>query len=424
MRKSSSFHWAALFLPCLVIFLSGCQLFSDSCEKAASLDRAGKSHEAIQAYQDYLKKHPSLSTASRIYYRIAKNYESLSDYKNALAWYGEILTEYPKTDEANHALLDMAILYRDKLKDPAKAKEYDQRAFDHYMDNDQLRVAVQPLIEAQYQTATALFTQKDYKKAGETAANIFQIYPASLLSPDTHDKVQALVDRARLAESISKAASDMIILKSEIPFNSSYESDFAPQNPDNKIIPSPDGSYLVSRKKDSEGIYYLYLAKVSKKGKKAVFKRIQATAGAEKPSWSPDGQELVYCQTVDKGRKLEKTNVKTKKTVCLFSTRSKNMDIHPIYHPSGNMIAYIYEGRVCLINTGVNMSYVYEGSASSGAAGETYFKQLLKTKLKLAYTAELEWSMDGTIIRCRQTDKRGKMIDELLVLDVMALNNP
>ncbi len=422
MRKSSSFL-AALFLPCLFIFLSGCQLLSDSCEKAASLDRAGKNQEAIQAYQDYLKKHPSLSTASRIYYRIAKNYELLSDYKNAIVWYGEILTEYPKTDEANHALLDMAALYQNKLKDPAKAKEYDQRAFDRYMDNDQLRGAVQPLIEAQYQTATALFTQRDYQKAGETAANIFQIYPVSLISPATHDKVQGLVDRARLAENISKAASDMIILKNEIPFNPSYEPNFAPQNPDNKIIPSPDGSYLVSRKKGSDGVYYLYLAKVPLKGKKAVFKRLQATAGADKPSWSPDGQELVYSQTADKTRKLEKTNVKTRKTVCLFSTQSKNnIGIYPVYHPSGNMIAYIYEGRVCLINAGTNMSYIYEGSAPS--AGETYFKQLLKTKLKLSYTAELEWSTDGTIIRCSQTDKQGKKIDELLVLDVMALNNP
>jgi hypothetical protein len=424
MRKSSSFHWAALFLPCLVIFLGGCQFFSDSCEKAASLDRAGESREAIQAYQDYLKKHPSTLTASRVYYRIAKNYESLSDYKSALVWYGEILAEYPKTDEANHALLDMASLYQNKLKDPVKAKEYDQRAFDRYMDNDQLRVAVQPLIEAQYQTATALFTQKDYQKAGETAANIFQVYPASLLSPDTHNKVQALVDRARLAENISKAAADMIILKNEIPFDASYEPDFAPQNPDSKMIPSPDGSYWVSRKKDSDGIYYLYLAKAPPKGKKALFKRVLETAGADKPSWSPDGQELLYCQTADKTRKLEKTNIKTKKTVCLFSTRSKNMGIHPVFHPSGNMIAYIYEGRVCLINAGINMSYVYEGSASSAGAGETYFKQLLKTKLKLSYTAELEWSMDGTVIRCRQTDKKGKMTDELLVLDVVALNNP
>jgi len=79
---------------------------------------------------------------------------------------------------------------------------------------------------------------------------------------------------------------------------------------------------------------------------------------------------------------------------------------------------------VCLINNGNKAPYVYEGSASLGGQNVTYFKQLLKTKLKLGYDTQLEWSTDGTMIRCHQTDKKGKITDELLALDVTTPNNP
>jgi hypothetical protein len=110
------------------------------------------------------------------------------------------------------------------------------------------------------------------------------------------------------------------------------------------------------------------------------------------------------------------------KSQVLFHSMSK-MGANPVYHPSGNKVAYVYEGRVCLINTGDKVSFVYEGPVSSVNTGGTYFKQLLKTKETLNYTADLQWSDDGTMIRCRQTDKHGKKTDELVVLDVMASAN-
>ncbi len=411
-----------ILLAC-VGFLAGCQFFTDPYESAVSLDQGGKSAEAVKAYQNYLKSHPASPQASLISYRIAKNYEAQSDYKNALQWYGQILNNYPKTDEAVHSLLDMAAIYSNKLKDSAKAMEYDQKAFNRYMDNGQLRDAVQSLIEAQYQNALSSFDQKDYKKAEAAAATIFQIYPTSLLLPNTHSKVQSLVDRARRAESIAAASVDAISLSQETAFSPSDSVYFAPANPNEKSLSSPDGSHLVSRKKGSDGFYYLHIAKAPKKGK-ADFKRLSKTKGAHQPAWSPDGQELVYCRTVKKQRMLEKINVKTKSIQTLFSTQSSTLGICPVFHPAGNKIAYVYEGRVCLINDGNKGTYVYDGSASSGNIGATYFKQLLKTKLRLEYTAKLEWSMDGTMIRCRQTDSKGKLVDELLALDIAVSGNP
>ncbi|HUO56817.1 MAG TPA: tetratricopeptide repeat protein [bacterium] len=388
----------------------GCQYFTDSYEAAAELDQDGKNYQAIEAYQKYLKRHPSSLLGARISLRIAKNYEESSDYNNALTWYQKILDNYPRTDEEFQTLLGLAVLYQDKLKNSAKALEYSQKAFNRYMDNIQIKDVIQSLIDAQYSTATALFTQKNYKAASGALDGIYKTFPLVLIAPGTVAKIDSLADRAKRAEAIAHASVDQIALQSEITFNKSYESDFPPSMDEGeKIIPSPDQATLAARRMAPNGKYYLFTAMVPAKGDQVVFKPILQTVGAEKPTWSPDGQELVYWRTQGGKRLLEKTNVKTKVTQTLFFTKSKMLGAHPSYHPAGNKIAYIYEGRVCLINT-----------------GDTFYKQLLKTKQKLDYTADLSWSSDGTMIRCSEDgpDPKTKKVDELLVLGLSTLPAP
>lgn len=410
MRKTSRLASALLFFLCLGS-LTGCRLFSVSYESAAQLDQTGKPAEAIQAYLAYLKDHNGSPLTARIYYRVAKNYELQSEYDQALSWYQKILSEFPQTDEEIHALLDLAALYQDKLKNSSKALEYNERAFNRYMDNVQIRAAIQGLIDVQYSTATAFYTAKSYKSVTGALDSIYKTYPVVFISPDTRAKIDSLADRSRRAEEISTASVDTMVLKDEIPFNKSFEGDFpAEEEATDKVIASPDGSCLASRKKASNGVFYLYVAQVPAKGDQVVFKLIKQTFGADKPCWSPNGDELVYWRTARGLRKLEKTNIKTMVTQSLFYTKSQNIGMHPAYHPAGNKVAYIYEGRVCLINT-----------------GDTLYKQLLKTKQKLDYTADLAWSTDGTMIRCSQadkSDKQKKIYDELLLLDVSAAGNP
>ncbi len=397
-------------ISCLA-FLGGCKWFSVSYESAAQLDQAGKSSQAIEAYLSYLKDHPGSSLAPLIYYRVAKNYEIQSDYNNSLDWYQKILSEFPQTDEEIHALLDLAGLYQDKLKNSSKALDYSQRAFTRYMDNMQLKGAIQSLIDAQYLTATAFYSQKSYKDVTGALDSIYKTYPVLFISPESRAKIDSLADRSRRAEEVSKASVDTIVLRDEKPFNKSFEADF-PQEAEgtDKIIASPDGTFIAARKKGPKGVFYLYVAQVPAKGDQVLFKLVRQTFGADKPAWSPNSEDLVYWRTAGGLRKLEKTNIKTMVTQTLFYTKSQNIGIHPAYHPAGNKVAYVYEGRVCLINT-----------------GDSQYKQLLKTKQKLDYTAELAWSTDGTMIRCAQADKldpQKKIYDELLVLDISAAGNP
>ena len=411
MQKVTKSPFGILCLFSCLVLLSGCGLFSASYEAAAQLDQTGKSAQAITAYSTYLKDHKGSILTSEIYYRIAKNYEVQSDYDNAITWYQKILTEFPQTDQEIHALLDLAGLYQEKLKNSSKAMEYDQRAFGRYMDNIQMKGAIQSLIDAQYLTATAFYTQKSYKDVTGALDGIYKTYPIVLISPDTRAKIDSLADRSRRAEEVAKASVDLIVLKNEIPFNKSFETDFPVVTEDaDKVIASPDGDYIAARKKAPNGVFYLYVAKVPVQGDQVVFKLIKQTFGADKPAWSPNGEELLYWRTAGGLRKLEKTNIKNMVTQTLFYTKSQSIGLHPAYHPAGNKVAYIYEGRVCLINT-----------------GDTLYKQLLKTKQKLDYTADLTWSTDGTMIRCAQVDQKDKQkfqLDELLVLDVATAGNP
>jgi hypothetical protein len=266
---------------------------------------------------------------------------------------------------------------------------------------------VQLLTDAEYQTATAYFTNKNYKKSEDSANGIFQAYPGVFIAPDSYAKIQALADRAHRADSMTKASVDAVLLRSETTFNKSYETDFPNLGTsDDRIIPSPDGTLLVSRKKGPNGTYYLYVAKAPVKGDQVVFKLIRQTFGANPPSWSPNSHELVYLRNVRGRRELDRTDIKLSTTQSLFWTKTDSLGTHAAYHPAGNMIAYVYAGKVWLINsTGID-------------------KRWLKTNQKLDYTANLTWSNDGTMIRYQQTDKHGKQVDEVLVLDVSNSPNP
>ncbi len=389
------------------LVLNGCRFFSDSYESASSMDLAGQRAEAIQAYQSYLRNHPATSLAPRIEYRIAKNFEAQSDYTNAIQWYEKVLTEFPHTDEELHALLDLASLYHDKIKDASQAYAFNQRAFARYMENIQIHDAVQALVDAQYQTATALFLQKNYKGTVVLLDGIGKTYPSAFVPPDALAKVDALKDRARRADAIATASVDLIFVRNETAFNKAYETDFPVVDQDDSVILSPDGSRMAERKRAGNGVEYLYVAKVPSKGDRARFSLLPQTFGAEKPIWSPDGQNLVYWRIHKGTRTLVKTNVKTLATQTMFYTQSHSLGMNPAYHPASNKIAYVYEGKVCLTNT-----------------NGPYYITLLKTAQKLDYTADLSWSTDGTMIRCRQNPKRGKPFDDLLVLDVSAANNP
>jgi len=376
-------------------------MFSDSFEAASQLDQKGQKKEALKAYQDYLKHHPQSSLIPRIYLRIASIYQGNSEYEDALNWYKKIDSEFRGTPENLCSLLNTADLYRNQLKDQAKAEEFSQKALELCFSDRQIHDAVQTVIISQLGAATNLFYQKKFKESEELVRTLVEAYPSSSVSVDLKAKVEALQDRIRRTELIAGCDATALWLKSEVPYNNSFTIDFpAPGTGAESGLLSPDGKSMISRRKAKNNTFYLYLANVTPNSTAVTFKLLSQTFGAEVPTWSPDSQSLVYERVVGKLRKLEKTSLIQKTTRTLFylpKTAVPNLGFHPAYHPAGNKIAFVYNGKMWVMNgDGLNVT-------------------LLKTKQKFDYTSELSWSIDGTMIRCKQSGT--VPIDDCLILD-------
>jgi tetratricopeptide (TPR) repeat protein len=386
----------------LFLSLGGCKYFSDTLEGATRLDQMGQRSQALEAYQAYLKGHPQSLWKAPIYLRIALLNQLNSRYDEAIRWYLKITKEFPGSSECQRALFDLSDLYRNQLKDPANAEDYSKRALVMYLNDPQVRDSVQTDVSSQWNAANALFYKKNFRGAGEIARNILESYPSNMVQPTLWAKVEFIKDRVRRVGIISDGDATSIKLISESPFNNSYSSDFPA--PVTGLMDSgwysPDGKYLVSRKKSSNGIFYLYLAKVSLNSDSVTFKLLPQTFGAEAPVWSPDSQSLVYEHVVRKYRKLEKTSLELNSSHSLFYTnftKASNLGFHPAYHPAGNKIAFVYQGDLCVMDAdGTNVNR-------------------LKTKQKFDYTSKLSWSFDGTMIRCQQEGKNP--VDDLIDLD-------
>jgi tetratricopeptide (TPR) repeat protein len=388
-----------------MIVLAGCQR-NNQLETAASLDKAGQYSQAIELYQDYLRQYPASTLTARVYYLIAKDYGSGADYSNAILWYEKIIAQYPQSQEGLMASLDEAALYRDKLKNNTKAYGYSEKAVGQYFANSQIKDDIQFLVDAQYQSATAFYTKKDFKSSNQVASSIFAAYPVLFINPDSRAKVEALIDQTRRAIALAQMDSSAVSLRSEEPFNKSFEADFASNSSmgENKVV-SPLGDWVVSRKLVAHA-YYLYLAKNDPKGEKYVFKIIPHTSGANLPNWSPDETNLVYLRATGSGRRLDHMDLKSNKSSTLFHSDDATLGLYPAYHPSGSKIAFVYAGNVWLVNA--------DGTD----------KSLLKTNENLDYTAHLTWSADGTMLRCQQNGKKEKALDEVLILDAGGSFNP
>ncbi|HVM32819.1 MAG TPA: hypothetical protein VMU88_06775 [bacterium] len=379
---------------------AGCQR-NNELETAAALEKAGQGNRAIQLYQAYLKKYPASPLTARVYYLTAKDYGQAADYANAMLWYEKVIAQYPQSPEGLQALLDEAALYKDKLKDNAKATRYSEKAVGQYFANGQIKDDIQFLVEAQYQSATAFFAKKDYKSANQVASSIFAAYPVLFVSPDSRARVEALMDRARRALGMAQLDSSAVSIRSEEPFNKSFEADFAANTPTaaDRVV-SPNGDWVVSRKQAGKS-YYLYLAKEDLKSGKLVFKIVPHTSGANLPAWSPDEGALVYLRQTGGVRRLEKMDLRTQKASTVFHSDDASLGLYPVFHPSGSKIAFVYGGNVWLVNA--------DGTD----------KSLLKTNERLDYTAHLTWSADGTLLRCQTDPKKRKTFDEVLTLDVV-----
>lgn len=100
--------------------------------KADFLVYQNKDSEALAAFKDVLLQHKGQSIEDETLYKIAKLYEKLADYSNALNYYKEIVDKHSEDIYIDEALFFSAEIYRKHLQDNIKAKEfYEKIIFNH-----------------------------------------------------------------------------------------------------------------------------------------------------------------------------------------------------------------------------------------------------------------------------------------------------
>jgi outer membrane protein assembly factor BamD (BamD/ComL family) len=78
--------------------------------------------ETIQTYRDFLKDYPKSEKAIFAYMQIAKIYdENLNNYPEAVKTHSEIVEKFPGTKDAKQSLFLVAFIYDEKLKDKDNA---------------------------------------------------------------------------------------------------------------------------------------------------------------------------------------------------------------------------------------------------------------------------------------------------------------
>lgn len=394
-------------LPVLALGLSALLLLgackpAPTLEKATKLEGEGQYAAAARVYQEYLKLNPGSPLSPWACLKTARTLEQMGDLEGAIEWYRKVGERHPGSPEEVDALLDLGDLYKGRLKDDASALACYEKALQLYMGRTGIRQAIQVLTDAQYLTATAYFSQKDFKRADQVANAILRTYPSVFLPTDTRAKIESLVDRVGRAEALSRADATMISVREEVAYHKGFESDFPPPfTVDQGTLPSPDRKMLVRVKAGASGLPSLWLGKAPGPNEKTVrMTLVEGSQGASLPSWSPDGTELVYRRETGKLHTLEKADAKTRRTRVLFSTPRNTLGVQPVYHPSGNKIAFVWEGNVWLINAdGTN-------------------KSMLKVRQRLDAGTRLLFSADGTMIRYQTRGAKGREIEGVLVLDI------
>ncbi len=92
----------------------------------------GNPTQAIEELKSVFEVVDNYHIKDQVLYKLGQAYENLKDYPQAITHYETLLVEYPQSIMLDNALYALALIYKDKVEDTEKAKQYlEQLIFDH-----------------------------------------------------------------------------------------------------------------------------------------------------------------------------------------------------------------------------------------------------------------------------------------------------
>jgi len=77
--------------------------------------------EAVELYNNFIKKYPDSAKVIDAYYEIARIYSDINDYKEVIKVYEKIADKYPNTKHERNALFMIGFTYDSNLRDTVNA---------------------------------------------------------------------------------------------------------------------------------------------------------------------------------------------------------------------------------------------------------------------------------------------------------------
>ena len=102
--------------------------------------REGKYQEAMEGFQDFLKRYPQSDLADNANFWIGEAYMSLGRYEQAILAYQEVIKKYPNGNKVPNALLRQAIAFVE-IKDEMSAKLLFQKIIKNYPNSSEAKIA-------------------------------------------------------------------------------------------------------------------------------------------------------------------------------------------------------------------------------------------------------------------------------------------
>ena len=102
--------------------------------------REGKYQEAMEGFQDFLKRYPKSDLADNAYFWIGESYMALGRYEQAILSYQEVIKKYPNGNKVPSALLRQAIAFVE-IKDEMSAKLLLQKIIKNYPSSSEAKIA-------------------------------------------------------------------------------------------------------------------------------------------------------------------------------------------------------------------------------------------------------------------------------------------
>jgi tol-pal system protein YbgF len=102
--------------------------------------REGKYQEAMEGFQDFLKRYPKSDLADNAYFWIGESYMALGRYEQAILSYQEVIKKFPTGNKVPSALLRQAIAFVE-IKDEMSAKLLLQKIIKNYPSSSEAKIA-------------------------------------------------------------------------------------------------------------------------------------------------------------------------------------------------------------------------------------------------------------------------------------------